>query len=96
MRAERQIKGCIMNLHISDEARGKTTKCPYDFICLNDAKKLVCGENTLMCAPDKVINEQYLFIKSAGTNDCPYKMSFGFSHICHCPVRLEIFERYSI
>ena len=82
-----------MKLKISKETLEKTTKCLRDFQCLDSDKKDICID---MCTIDTFIND-VLFLKDR-LHDiyCHYKMSFGYSYICNCPTRKEIYEVYKI
>ncbi len=66
-----------------------TAKCNENFACLE-------GEKKCLCSAEQMINGRLLFVKSVNNNVCDYKTSFGYSHFCNCPVRLEIFERYKV
>lgn len=79
----------LMILEISDQALKETTECQFSFQCLHDEKRCVC------------IIERYLegngcFLKIAKSRLCPYMISFGYSQMCHCPVRIELYRRYQI
>jgi hypothetical protein len=71
---------------VSEEARQKTDRCWRGFACLSD------DEDTICPARDYVTN--VLFVERTTQTYCPYDVTFGYSHICSCPVRREIYERY--
>lgn len=77
-----------MAKEVSREARQKAEKCQRGFVCLSD------GETP--CCPVRSSVRGVLFVKNVAAHHCPYGMSFGYSHICSCPVRWEIHDRYGI
>ena len=78
-----------MARQISDETRNKTTKCPFSFQCLDDDKKDICSV-------EWGLKGNGCFLKTVKPNVCPYKINFGYSHVCNCPTRYELFNRYKI
>ena len=77
-----------MDYQISDEVREKTNQCPHEFGCLT-------GEKTV-CSASQPIAGDGIFIRRPQDVFCPYLMHFGNSHICNCPARRELYERYQI
>jgi hypothetical protein len=69
-------------LEIDQEILKRTTSCTRNFACLN-------GDNTVNCKVQYCINQQIHFVQTPGTKTCNYKMPFGESVICSCPVRKE-------
>ncbi|MDA3907056.1 MAG: hypothetical protein PF484_13370 [Bacteroidales bacterium] len=59
------------------------TKCQRNHICLEDTSKV-------LCKTDYCVNNEVLFVKHEGFNGCPYLHSFGYSHFCSCPLRMQI------
>lgn len=78
-----------MILQVSDKAREETTKCPFSFQCLQDEKRC-------MCVIERCLEGNGCFLETVKPQDCPYKMSFGYSYMCHCPIRIELYHRYKI
>jgi len=76
-----------MAFKISEQAIKAADNCIYHFACLS-------GDEKCLCAVDDNFNGKILFIKPHNHNACSYRMSFGYSYICKCPVRKEIFMRY--
>jgi hypothetical protein len=37
-----------------------------------------------------------MFVDRPTAGYCPYDVSFGYSHICSCPTRREIYDRYGV
>ncbi|MDH4027617.1 MAG: hypothetical protein OEU95_02140 [Nitrospirota bacterium] len=81
-----------MKFEISNETIEKTTECLRDFRCLDPDKGDICID---MCPIDQVFNKQILFLKDKlHENHCNYNRLFGFSYICNCPVRRDIYDLY--
>jgi hypothetical protein len=66
-----------------------TTKCTFNFGCIT-------GEKTCLC--DVVVSneEDIVEIKSKPSMACKYCISLTSAHYCHCPTRVEIYNRYKI
>lgn len=75
-----------MAIDVSEEARERADKCPRALACLSDQESPRCTVRSSV--------RGVLFVESATPAHCPYRMSFGYSHICSCPVRWEIYDRY--
>ncbi|GBE06655.1 hypothetical protein BMS3Abin10_02312 [bacterium BMS3Abin10] len=54
-----------MALEISDKTRSLTTKCPSNFYCLTRDKDLMCNETMPMCACERQIEGDGVFVKPA-------------------------------
>lgn len=78
-----------MDYKISDEALHKTKKCPLKMQCLTESNRPKCKAKGL-------IKGCCVFIRTSGSNPCPYKISFGYGYICNCPTRYELYERYKL
>lgn len=76
-----------MTYEISESTRAQTKKCHLEFACLK-------GGECPKCAVKYIIPEDGCFIKPEKTENCEYLLSFGYSWICICPTRCEIFQRY--
>lgn len=74
-------------IFINEETLKRTIKCPFDFACLKD-------KNFPKCVVDYSVKNNGVFVKEAIDAMCPYKMTFGYSFICNCPTRYEIYEIY--
>lgn len=77
-----------MNIKIDDNIIQKTTKCRKNFSCLS-------GEINHICKVEECMSE-IIFIKCAEQNPCKYRTYFGYSQLCSCPVRRELYFRYKI
>jgi len=80
-----------MAYQVSYKTREQTTKCPYDFICLDN-------ETWDTCTIKRDIQGAFLEIKTKSNKiGCPYRCPFGYSYFfCACPTRCEIYRRYDI
>ena len=53
-------------------------KCPNNFSCLK--------ENGTCKVTDTISKEVFFIENNQKHHYCPYKMDFGFSQVCNCPV----------
>jgi hypothetical protein len=77
-----------MARQVSDEILNKT-ECLYSFQCLDE-------ENIDICMVDRCLQGNTCFLKTLKQKNCIYQRSFGYSHMCLCPVRAELYRRYRI
>lgn len=85
-----------MDFDISNEARTKTLKCPSDFLCLAGVEPVMCGPGREMCTVAGVASGEALWVMPADDTDCAYRGSVGDSaHMCICPTRREIYDKYA-
>jgi len=73
-------------ISISEGILNKTDKCEKDFSCLSSNKEGICKV-------ESVINEGMKIVKCKGPS-CYYSISYGYSSICNCPTRNEIFNKF--
>ncbi|HEY9205303.1 MAG TPA: hypothetical protein VIO58_05230 [Candidatus Methanoperedens sp.] len=78
-----------MELAVSEDIIKKTTRCKKGFSCLSGERKDICRVE--LCIDDKIH-----FLKCSYDNFCGYQVPFGYSSVCTCPVRKELFNRYKI
>ncbi len=76
-------------MRIDPEILLKTVHCTKTFECLH-------GEKSNICEVERCVGDEVHFIKCKGTNSCNYVFSFGLSHICRCPIRKELFQKYGV
>jgi hypothetical protein len=76
-----------MKFKIPDEVLKNAIKCNKLLSCIENDKHVLC--QVKHCVDNKVH-----FIKCLHNNECDYKMSFGSSYYCSCPVRKEIYKKY--
>ena len=78
----------IMPFQIDKAICDQTTNCKYDFKCLTQ-------DGCPCCEVEFHVPKELLFVKIKNENiQCPYAMSYGYSYICSCPVRCEIYRKY--
>ena len=78
-----------MSYQISEDTKKRTSKCSYNFECLNN-------EKFDTCCIDKEISGG-LFVKNiCNQKFCNYFLYSRSRHICICPIRVEIYRRHNI
>jgi hypothetical protein len=82
-----------MPFKIDDKIVKQAHKCTRDHICLSGNGGLYCKVTYYMVGSNK--NDKAALIECPKDQGCPYCQSFGNTHICQCPVRMELFKRYS-
>jgi hypothetical protein len=86
-------EGGIEMFEIDKSIINETQKCRQDFSCLAGSKECLCEvEDSFSNKNKNKIN----FIKLSCEGICDYRMSFGYSNICNCPVRKEIYRLYHV
>lgn len=80
-----------MAIEIDEDLKAKAIKCAASLACLN-------GNGHKLCRVDRRTNGGgVIFVECKETKHCDYKNAFGYSlHFCSCPVRKEIYRKYSI
>ena len=78
-----------MGFDISAKTLSQTTQCPDNFKCLEDGRQQVC-------AAERYIEGNGLFIRERRREYCPYLIPFGYGYICNCPTHVELYQRYQI
>jgi hypothetical protein len=76
-----------MGIEVSEDAIKKTTKCRKNISCLSGKE---------ICKVELCIDNKIHFIKCVDNNPCSYKVPFGYSYVCLCPVRKELYNSYKI
>ncbi|MFZ3059066.1 MAG: hypothetical protein WA102_04925 [Candidatus Methanoperedens sp.] len=76
-------------IRVNEEILKNTTKCRKDFSCLS-------GKRNDICRVELAVNDKIHFVKCLSDEPCDYKKSFGYSFICICPVRKELYNMYNI
>ncbi len=77
-----------MVFKIDEDVLKNTTKCKKNFSCLT-------GE-TNICRVELCVANKIHFIKCVDNLPCGYRIPFGYSYVCICPVRKELHNRYGI
>ena len=75
-----------MRLELDQSVLDRTTKCSFDFLCLEDAAYPLCQAHHPINGVTEVQEHQ-------GYN-CPYAVIFGVNTFCTCPTRSEILKKY--
>ncbi len=83
------LKSLNMGKEIDEKTVNKTLHCEKNFTCLK-------SDNHVCCKVENCINNEVHFITCADNINCSYKMSFGNSYFCTCPVRKEIFNKHGV
>jgi len=83
-------------LKVSKTALDRTKECSSNFYCLNCNTNPSCSDSMPLCSVDYYLGKTNLVVKFTSNADCSYKSNFGQRHVCMCPVRHEIYERYNI
>lgn len=78
-----------MNIEVNNDIINQTTNCTKQHACINHA-------DYDFCKVENCINNKIHFIKCKSQSSCSYKISFGDSFVCSCPIRKEIYNRYNI
>lgn len=76
-------------IKISEEVLKNTTKCIKDFSCLRKDREDLCKIES--CIENKIY-----FIKCLSDEPCQYKATFGYSLVCTCPTRKELYNLYKM
>jgi len=82
-------------MEIDEEILKKTTKCPYNFECLNDLKSNYKSEGSCINNVKNFVSEKLIFVNCSNSS-CSYFMTFGYSVVCNCPTRMEIFIKHKV
>lgn len=64
--------------------------CDKDFVCLKENVK------DKICKINRCLDEYYCLLKEAKFVSCNNRFTFGYSDICKCPVRIEIYNKYDV
>jgi hypothetical protein len=76
-------------IRITEDILKMADKCRKHHSCLS-------GENDNLCKVELNVDDKIHFVKCLSQAFCPYRISFGYSYVCLCPVRKELFDRYNI
>jgi hypothetical protein len=79
-----KARGIIV--YIDSEIIERATKCDKKFACLTSSKHECCE----ICIS---LNDEICVLRCAALNTCNYRLN-GFSDVCTCPVRVEIYNKY--
>ena len=76
-------------IRISEDILKMADKCRKNHSCLS-------GQLDDLCKVELNVDDKIHFVKCMTQEFCPYRISFGYSYVCLCPVRKELFDRYNI
>lgn len=71
---------------VSQETLKKTTKCHNNLACLT-------GQGERPCEIEYDVDGLLLFVDYNNRMTCQYVLHFGYSYICTCPTRKELFKK---
>jgi hypothetical protein len=74
---------------IDDEICSQASYCRQGKVCLSDPEHR-------MCAVTQCVNREVLFVCGTNRGICDYRMSFGNSYICSCPIRIELYRQHKV
>ena len=72
-----------MKVEIPDSVRRQVTQCPHDFSYIETGR---CGERE-MCKVAYSYGGNVMLLVSKEQVHCAYRVAFGHSQLCLCPVR---------
>ncbi|RJQ45030.1 MAG: hypothetical protein C4538_09155 [Nitrospiraceae bacterium] len=79
-----------MRFAINKDILKSTTKCRDNYSCLAGDDRCFCEIED--CSEEKV----HFIIPGTAAGMCDYRMGFGYSFTCNCPVRKEIYNQYRV
>lgn len=82
-------------MKIDEKILKKTTKCPNNFECLNDLKSNKKREGSCINNMKIFVSNELIFVDCSNCF-CSYFMNFGYSVVCKCPTRMEIFIKHKV
>lgn len=78
-----------MRVEVPESIRRKVTQCPHEFGCLASGH---CGSRTI-CAIEYSYGDSVMLLATNEQIDCPYRVAFGHSQLCVCPIREYLHTR---
>ncbi len=75
-------------MEIDEKIIENATKCEKHFACLNNKHHKCCEIH--ICITDEICVIRH----DEAKNSCNYCTCSGYSQVCHCPVRVEIYNKY--
>jgi hypothetical protein len=76
-------------IKISEDTLKKAGKCKKNYSCLS-------GKRDDICKVELNVEDKIHFVKCMSIEPCTYRISFGYSYVCLCPIRKELYNRYNI
>jgi len=81
-----------MKVEIPDSVRRQAAQCPHDFSCLETGR---CGDRD-MCEVTHSYGGNVMLLASKEQVHCAYRVAYGHSQLCVCPVRDYLHARAQI
>jgi CRISPR/Cas system CSM-associated protein Csm5 (group 7 of RAMP superfamily) len=78
-----------IEITVSNKTKSMASKCKKKSSCLDKTEREICEVK-------KCLLESALYVKFNKKEPCNYHYSVGGDSFCGCPVRKEIFKKYSI
>lgn len=75
-------------INIDEEIISKATKCRNRKSCLN-------SELNKCCKVESIVENNFCQVDYNKKGYCNYRTSLNFSDTCCCPLRIEIYRRFS-
>ena len=79
-----------VDIEIDKKIIQRTTKCELEFCSLSGERGYICKPKSLITFNFLEVNPKFDII------DCGYRLSFGDTYFCHCPIRNELYSKYNI
>lgn len=76
-------------MKIDNDVIKKTSRCKKDHSCLS-------GDIADLCKVEMCVDDKVHFIKCNNEYACNYRIPFGYSFVCTCPVRKKIYNMYKV
>ena len=67
----------------------ETTKCRFNFQCLDEGGKP-------QCEVENFIAKNIIFVKRPSGLKCGYNLRYRSSYMCKCPTRVALYRKYKI
>lgn len=77
-------------MDIDEKTIKETTQCRHNMDCLKNEEHHCIKTKVKDCIEGK------LHFMHCTDYSCTYRMHYGNSEICHCPIRKEIYNKYKI
>ena len=78
-----------MIFNVDDSIIRRTTRCEKNLSCMSE-------QRNELCKITRNVEDKVYFVKCQENESCSYRLSFGDSFICNCPVRKEIYNKYHV
>ncbi len=75
------------DLKVHEDTIKNASRCKKNYSCLS-------GGN--LCKVDMCVEDKILFIVCVNGETCNYRVPFGYSYVCTCPVRKELYNLYKL